>query len=114
MIKNVFLTNKVSYRYNSRVGDDFDGDAVFWNAGLGIELWDNKATLTLVGYDMLGKNNGYRRTVTETYIQDVENNILEQYFMLNFTYKFGSFAGQKMNGRGKGGSRGGRGSYRGR
>lgn len=96
-IKNVFLSNKVSYRYNSRVGDDFDGDAIFWNMGLGIELWDNKATLTLVGYDMLGKNNGYRRTVTETSIQDFESNILEQYFMLNFTYKFGSFAGQKMN-----------------
>jgi hypothetical protein len=111
-IKNVFLSNKVSYRYNSRVGDDFDGDAVFWNAGLGIELWDNKATLTLVGYDMLGKNNGYRRVVTETYIQDVENNILEQYFMLNFTYKFGSFAGQRMNQRGKG-SRGSGGSGRG-
>lgn len=111
-IKNVFFTNKVSYRYNSRVGDEFDGDAVFWNAGLGVELWDNKATVTLVGYDMLGKNNGYRRTVTETYIQDVENNILEQYFMLNFTYKFGSFAGQNMNNRGDRGSRRG-GGYRG-
>lgn len=105
-IKNVFLSNKVSYRYNSRVGDAFDGDAIFWNAGLGVELWDNKATLTLVGYDILGKNNGYRRSVTETYIQDVENNILEQYFMLNFTYKFGSFAGQRMNQRG--GDRSGR------
>ncbi|MDO7173816.1 outer membrane beta-barrel protein [Mariniflexile sp. AS56] len=109
-IKNVFLSNKVSYRYNSRVGDDFDGDAIFWNAGLGIELWDNKATLTLVGYDILGKNNGYRRTVSETSIQDVENRILEQYFMLNFTYKFGSFAGQKMNVGGDRGSRRGGGS----
>lgn len=107
-IKNVFLSNKVSYRYNSRVGDDFDGDAVFWNAGLGIELWDNQATLTLVGYDVLGKNNGYRRSVTETTIQDVESNILEQYFMLNFTYKFGRFAGQKMNiGEGRDSRRGG-------
>ena len=108
-IKNVFLSNKVSYRYNSRVGDNFDGDAIFWNAGLGIELWDNKATLTLVGYDVLGNNNGYRRVVTETYIQDVENAILEQYFMLNFTYKFGRFAGQNMNlgERGRGNRQGG-------
>lgn len=107
-IKNVFLSNKISYRYNSRVGDDFDGDAVFWNAGLGVELWDNKATLTLVGYDVLGKNNGYRRVVTETSIEDIESNILEQYFMLNFTYKFGSFAGQKMNiGGGRDSRRGG-------
>ena len=111
-IKNVFLSNKVSYRYNSRVGDNFDGDAIFWNPGLGIELWDNKATLTLVGYDVLVNNNGYRRVVTETYIQDVENAILEQYFMLNFTYKFGRFAGQNMNlgERGRGNRQGGGGS----
>ncbi|WP_159023010.1 outer membrane beta-barrel protein [Formosa sp. L2A11] len=116
-LKNVFLSNKVSYSYNSRVGDEFDGDAIFWNAGLGIELWNNKATLTLVGYDMLGKNNGYRRSVTETYIKDTESNILEQYFMLNFTYKFGNFAGQQMNikgsrGRAGGSSRGGGGGKR--
>ena len=110
-LKNVFLSNRVSYRYNSRVGDAFDGNAIFWNAGLGMELWDNKATITLVGYDMLGKNNGYRRIVSETYIQDVENTILEQYFMINFTYKFGSFAGQKMT-MGNSDSRRGRGSGR--
>ncbi|MFD0989503.1 outer membrane beta-barrel protein [Mariniflexile jejuense] len=96
-LKNAFLTNKVSYRYNSRVGDDFDGAAVFWNAGLGVQLWDNKATLTAVGYDILGKNNGYSRSVSETSIQDVENKILEQYFMVTFVYKFGKFAGQNMN-----------------
>jgi hypothetical protein len=96
-LKDAFLTNKISYRYNSRVGDDFDGAAVFWNAGLGVQLWNNKATLTAVGYDILGKNNGYSRSVSETAIQDVENKILEQYFMLTFVYKFGRFAGQNMN-----------------
>ncbi|WP_157691871.1 outer membrane beta-barrel protein [Polaribacter sp. KT25b] len=109
-LKNAFFSNRVSYRYNSRVGDEFDGDAIFWNAGLGVELWDNQATLSLVAYDMLGKNNGYRRSVTETYIQDVENKILEQYFMLTFTYKFGTFAGQKINV--KGVKKGGRGRSR--
>ncbi|MCB4799956.1 outer membrane beta-barrel protein [Neotamlana laminarinivorans] len=110
-IKNVlFVTNKVSYRYNSQVGNEYDADAIFWNAGVGAELIENKATVTLVGYDVLGKNNGYRRSVTDTYIQDVENRILEQYFMLNFTYKFGSFAGQKMSGfNSNKGRRGGRG-----
>ena len=95
--KNVFLSNKVAYSYNSRVGDNFDGDAVFWNTGLGVELWKNKATLTLVGYDILNKNNGFRRSVSETYIQDVENKILKRYFMVTFTYKFGKFAGQNIN-----------------
>jgi Outer membrane protein beta-barrel family len=106
-LKNAFFTNKVSYRYNSRVGDDFDGAAVFWNAGLGVQLWDNKATLTAVGYDILGKNNGYSRTVTETAIQDVENKILEQYFMLTFVYKFGRFAGQSMDMGGRNSNRSG-------
>ncbi|MFL1013198.1 outer membrane beta-barrel protein [Flavisericum labens] len=111
-LKNVFFNNKVSYRYNSRVGDDFDGDAVFWNAGLGVQLFKQKGTLTIVGYDMLGMNNGFSRSVTETAIRDVENQILEQYFMLTFVYKFGKFAGQEMDagrGRGRRGGRGGRG-----
>lgn len=109
-LKNAFFNNKVSYRYNSRVGDDFDGDAVFWNAGLGVQLFNQKGTLTLVGYDMLGMNNGFSRSVTETAITDVENKILEQYFMLTFVYKFGKFAGQEMNDRrGRRGDRGSRG-----
>ncbi len=118
-LKNVFFSNKIAYRYNSRVGDEFDGDAVFWNAGLGMQLWNDKGTLTLVGYDVLGENNGFVRSVSETYIQDVENRILEQYFMLTFVYKFGRIAGQNMNvrpkdeGRGmRGGGRSGGGSRR--
>ena len=107
-LKKAFFSNKISYRYNSRVGDEFDGDAVFWNAGLGVQLWDDKATLTLVGYDILGKNNGYTRTVTETYIEDLDSKILEQYFMATFVFKFGKIAGQNMNrnSRGKSGFRG--------
>ncbi|WP_157378272.1 outer membrane beta-barrel protein [Arenibacter latericius] len=95
--KDAFFTNKVSYRYNSRVGDAFDGDAVFWNAGIGMQLLDGNGTLTLVGYDILGKNNGYVRTVSEAFIQDSESKILEQYFMLTFSYKFGRIAGQRMD-----------------
>lgn len=111
-LKNVFFSNKIAYSYNSRVGDEFDGDAVFWNAGLGVQLWDNKGTLTLVGYDVLGKNNGFRRSVTETYIQDVENKILEQYFMVTFVFKFGRIAGQNMNVRPEGKGQGRRNSSR--
>ncbi|MBU2952086.1 outer membrane beta-barrel protein [Tamlana agarivorans] len=96
-LKNFFFSNKISYQYNSRVGDEFDGDAVLWNAGLGVQLWNEKATLTLIGYDMLDMNNGFRRSVSETYIQDVENLILEQYFMATFVYKFGRIAGKNMN-----------------
>lgn len=105
-LKNAFFSNKIAYRYNSRVGDEFDGDAIFWNAGLGVQLWNNKGTLTLVGYDVLGQNNGFRRTVTNTYIQDVDNKILEQYFMVTFVFKFGRIAGQNMNERPKGMGRG--------
>ncbi len=108
IFKSAFFTNKIAYSYNSRVGDEFDGDSVFWNAGIGTGLWDNKGTLTLVGYDILGLNNGFRRSVTETYIQDVNNIILEQYFMLTFQYKFGRFPTNEQRARGRGrGFRGG-------
>ncbi|MEL0457007.1 outer membrane beta-barrel protein [Flavobacteriaceae bacterium SZ-1-7] len=113
-LKDAFFTNKLSYRYNSRVGDDFDGAAIFWNAGLGMTMFEKKATLTLVGYDILGKNNGFNRSVTETSIRDVENMILEQYFMVTFVYKFGKFAGQNMMDGRRDFRGGGRGGFRGR
>ncbi|MFV0540644.1 MAG: TonB-dependent receptor domain-containing protein [Aestuariibaculum sp.] len=105
-LKNLFLSNKLSYRYNSRVGDAFDGAAVLWNAGLGVQLWNEKATLSVIGYDILDQNNGFTRSVTESAIRDVENNILEQYFMVTFVYKFGRFAGQNINVGGRRGSGG--------
>ena len=42
-------------------------------------------------FDLLKQNKSITRNVTASYIQDVNNQVLQQYFMLTFTYKLKTF-----------------------
>ena len=42
-------------------------------------------------FDLLKQNQSIQRTVGETYISDVQNQVLQQYFMLTFTYNLKNF-----------------------
>jgi hypothetical protein len=44
-------------------------------------------------YDLLKQNNNIRRNINEVYIEDVRSNVLQQYFMLTFTYNIRHFTG---------------------
>jgi uncharacterized membrane protein len=66
-------------------------------------------------FDLLKQNQSITRTVTESYIQDVQNQVLQQYFMLTFTYSLKNFGTAKTNNNNSGSDRdrmGGQGGYR--
>jgi hypothetical protein len=67
-------------------------------------------------FDLLKQNRSITRNVTETYIEDAQNQVLQQYFMLTFTYTlrtFGTAPVRNDNMRGNwGGDRGGGGMRR--
>jgi hypothetical protein len=71
-------------------------------------------TLRLKVFDIMNQSKSIWRTTTDNYIEDVENNTLQQYFMLSFTWRFGTFGGNKggervqMRGPGGGPGMGGR------
>ncbi len=48
-------------------------------------------------FDLLKQNRSISRNVTASYIQDVDNQVLQQYFMLTFTYKLKTFGKGKPN-----------------
>jgi len=50
----------------------------------------DQANLTLKAFDLLGQNTNARRTATENYIQDSQSTVLQQYFMVSFSWKFNS------------------------
>ena len=55
-------------------------------------------------FDLLNQNKSITRTVTASYVQDQINEVLQQYFMLTFTYKlktFGKGKPQNENERGR-------------
>lgn len=59
------------------------------NAAIGAKFLKNRAgEIRLACYDILDQNRSINQSFTDTYTQLTQNNILRQYFMLSFTYKF--------------------------
>lgn len=73
----------------------FNQDYWLWNMAVGKKfLKDQKGELKLSVFDLLKQNQAISRVATETYIEDVQNDVLQQYFMLTFTYKLRNFGGR--------------------
>ncbi|MFY0253003.1 TonB-dependent receptor [Chitinophaga sp. 30R24] len=94
--------------------------STMWNANVAKYVFPKKQGLIkLQGFDLLRQYVSVSRTVSDNYIQDTQSNVLQQYFMISFTYflnKFGNTnnrgdrGGNRMGfpgGRGGGGSGGG-------
>lgn len=88
--------NDISFNYNSNIAPGFQKSAWFWNATIAYSVLKDQGTLTLKAYDLLGQNTNARRTATQNYIQDSQSTVLQQYFMLSFSWKFNSL-GEKGN-----------------
>jgi hypothetical protein len=66
----------------------FNQNYTLWNASAGKKFLKNqRGDIRLSVFDILKQNQSITRNVTETYIEDVQTNVLQRYFMLTFTYK---------------------------
>lgn len=88
--KNFEWRNEMQYNYNPNIADGFQKSSWFWNATLAYSMLKDKANLTLKAYDLLNQNTNARRTANQNFIQDSQSTVLEQYFMLSFSWKFNS------------------------
>ena len=50
-----------------------------------------KGELKLNVFDLLKQNRSIVRNFTDTHIEDIQNQVLQQYFMLSFTYNLRNF-----------------------
>ncbi|MEM6830259.1 MAG: TonB-dependent receptor [Bacteroidota bacterium] len=90
--KNFVLRTNLNYQKYSGLNDEFNEDFLLWNASVGKKfLKDNKGELSLSVFDILGENISLSRTVTETYLEDSRNQVLQTYFMLNFMYNIRNY-----------------------
>ncbi|WP_037374288.1 outer membrane beta-barrel protein [Salinimicrobium xinjiangense] len=102
--KNVVFGNDISFVSYGKVAPGFDPTSLLWNMSLGYKFLNDNATVKAKVYDLLNENVSTRRTTGEDFVQDTQELILEQYFMLSFTYKISRFGGKDPNrGRGRGG-----------
>jgi hypothetical protein len=92
--KGFVLSSDVNHTLFTGLGSEFNQNFFLWNAGLGYKFLKNKmGDLRIVVFDLLNQNNSILRNVTETYVEDNETRVLQQFFMLQFTYTFRSFKG---------------------
>jgi hypothetical protein len=90
-----FLQNNISNQSYSGLADGFNQSFWLWNASAGKKFMkDQRADLRLSVFDLLKQNQSITRTTTETYIEDIQTQVLRQYFMLTFSYRLRNF-GQK-------------------
>lgn len=76
----------------------FNQNYWLWNMAVGKKfLKEQKGELKLSVFDLLKQNQAISREVNELFIEDVQNDVLQQYFMLTFTYKLRNFGGKKSS-----------------
>jgi hypothetical protein len=88
-----FLQNDVVNQTNSGLSEGFNTSYWLWNAAIGKKFLKNKtAELKLSVFDLLKQNQSISRTVgANNQIIDSWNQVLQQYFMLTFTYTLKNF-----------------------
>lgn len=90
--KGLVISSEIAQQLYEGISDNFSQNYTLWNAGIGYKfLKKDAAELRLTAFDLLNQNQAISRNFTDTYTEDVYTNILRQYFLLNFSYKFSSF-----------------------
>lgn len=81
----------VNHTANSGLSDGFNQSFVLWNMEVGKKLLQQKAEVKFSVFDLLKQNQSITRSVTGSYIEDNETQLLTQYFMLSFVFNIRSF-----------------------
>ncbi|HUC79715.1 MAG TPA: outer membrane beta-barrel protein, partial [Flavisolibacter sp.] len=105
-----FFQNDFTNQYYDGLAEGFNQNYVLWNMSAGRKfLRGQKGELKLTVFDLLKQNQSIIRNVTGEFIEDTRNQVLQQYFMLYFTYNLRNFgtAAARQQARGGGGFPGG-------
>lgn len=94
--KGWFIQNDVTNQSYKGLSAGLNQSYWLWNAAIGKKILKNKAgELKLSVFDLLKQNQSITRTVTGAYIEDATSQVLQQYFMLTFTYNLKNFGTAK-------------------
>ena len=90
--KGWLFNNDIANQTYNGLSDGFNQNYWLWSMAVGKKfLKDQRGELRLSVFDLLNQNQSIARTVSETYIEDVNTKVLRQYFMMTFTYSLKNF-----------------------
>ncbi|MFZ1369639.1 MAG: outer membrane beta-barrel protein [Ferruginibacter sp.] len=105
-----FLQNDISGNSYSGLSEGLNQNFWLWNAAIGKKFLKNNAgELKLSVFDLLKQNQSITRTVSNFEIIDTQTQVLQQYFMLTFTYSLKNFGTAPARNNNSGNFRGGMG-----
>lgn len=100
------LISDLNYRWYNGYATPQEPEFI-WNAEITQLFFDNKCTLAIRAYDLLSQAKNLFVTDASNYHQETRNNTLGRYVVISFTYRFGTFGGNRGGRRGPGGPGGG-------
>jgi hypothetical protein len=94
LVLNAQLTNTLL----SGLSGDFNQQFTLMNVFVGYKFLKNKSMEARISvYDLLNQNNNIARTVTETFIEDLQSNVLNRYLMFSLIWNIRNFGGVNKN-----------------
>ena len=99
---NIVMSQSMNYTINEGRAAGFNTAVPIWNASISKFFMKNKrAELKISAFDILNKNVGVSRNVSANQIVDQSYNVINQYFLIGFTYSLqksglGGGGGPKM------------------
>ncbi len=101
--KGWFISNDLTNQKYTGLSSGFNQNYWLWNAAVGKKMGKKKEKeIRLSVFDLLKQNQSISRTVTGAYIEDAQNQVLQQYFMLTFAYSLKNFGVAARNSGGGG------------
>ncbi|MEM8908972.1 MAG: outer membrane beta-barrel protein, partial [Bacteroidota bacterium] len=81
--------SQIQHQWYTGLSDAFNDNYLLWTLGIGKKIFNNqRGELTFSVVDLLRQNTNLQRNITESYFEDVRNQVLQRYALLSFTYHF--------------------------
>ncbi len=90
--KGWLLNNDISNQSYKGLSDGFNQNYWLWSMAVAKKLFKKQeGEIRFSVFDLLKQNQSIARTVSEIYLEDVNTKVVQQYFMLTFTYNLKNF-----------------------
>jgi hypothetical protein len=90
--KGITFRSDLSYQYFDGLSEGFDPNYWLWSMSIGKKVFKNdRGEINLSVFDLLKQNASFSRSITETYVEDSQTNVLQRFFMVNFIYNLRNF-----------------------
>jgi hypothetical protein len=97
--KGLMLETDLNHQIYTGLAEGFNQNFLLWNASFGKKIFkDKRGELKVTGFDLLKQNNSIFRNVNEVFIEDVQTQVLQRYFLLTFNYNFRHFTTRQPEG----------------